>query len=64
MEFSVPLGAVNNDARITSAVQAAAQRVLGDDHRSTINSIRSLVRLYEAWGKPDEAAKWRKLLDG
>jgi hypothetical protein len=22
-----------------------------------------LVQLYDAWGKPDEAARWRKLLD-
>jgi tetratricopeptide (TPR) repeat protein len=26
------------------------------------NALAGLVGLYDAWGKPDEAAKWRKLL--
>ncbi len=25
-------------------------------------AVDRLVRLYDAWGKPDEAAKWRKVL--
>ena len=27
-------------------------------------ALERLVRLYDAWGKPDEAAKWRKELEG
>ena len=26
-------------------------------------ALERLVQLYDAWGKPDEAAKWRKELD-
>jgi hypothetical protein len=26
-------------------------------------ALKRLVRLYDAWGKPDEAAKWRKELE-
>ena len=35
---------------------------LGPKHPRTIDSLRELVRLYEAWDKPDEAAKWRAKL--
>jgi serine/threonine protein kinase len=31
--------------------------------RDLTEAVNRLVRLYEAWGKPDEAAKWRKALD-
>ena len=40
-----------------------AHRVLdaavGDGHIRTIRAVRALVALYEAWGKPTEAATWR-----
>ena len=26
-------------------------------------AVDQLIRLYDAWGKPDEAAKWRKELE-
>ncbi len=32
---------------------------LGPEHPHTIDSLRELVRLYESWDSPDEAAKWR-----
>jgi len=35
---------------------------LGDDHPDTLESWNSLIDLYEAWGKPDEAEKWRAKL--
>jgi hypothetical protein len=25
--------------------------------------VKGLVRLYDAWGKPEEAARWRKELE-
>jgi len=35
---------------------------LGPEHPDTIDSLRGLVHLYEAWDKPEEAAKWRAKL--
>ena len=32
---------------------------LGAGHPHTIHSIEALIRLYEAWGKPNEAKAWR-----
>ncbi len=32
---------------------------LGDTHPHTQESLNNLIGLYEAWGKPDEAGKWR-----
>jgi eukaryotic-like serine/threonine-protein kinase len=35
------------------------------DHANWLPTIvQRLVQLYEAWGKPDEAAKWRRVLEG
>jgi hypothetical protein len=31
--------------------------------RYQVEALERLVQLYDAWGKPDEAAKWRKELD-
>ena len=43
-------------------VQAAqgSRRVLGVRHPQMLISLRTLVQLYETWGKPAEAARWRK----
>jgi serine/threonine-protein kinase len=35
---------------------------LGDDHDRTRNAVRRLVQLYEAWNKPEAAAKYQALL--
>ncbi|MBC8218450.1 MAG: tetratricopeptide repeat protein [Planctomycetes bacterium] len=35
---------------------------LGDTHPHTIESINNLNELYEAWGNPEEAEKWRAKL--
>ncbi len=32
---------------------------LGKDHRNTLQALERLVDLYEAWGRLNEAAKWR-----
>jgi len=34
----------------------------GPEHPHTIESLKNLIDLYEAWGKPGEAVKWRKKL--
>lgn len=43
-----------------------AHRVLdatvGADHMRTIRAVRALVDLYEAWGKPEKATRWRAKL--
>jgi len=35
---------------------------LGDAHPHTLESWHNLIELYEAWGKPEEAEKWRAKL--
>ena len=37
---------------------------LGDTHPHTQESVKTLIDLYEAWGKPGEAQKWRSKLSG
>jgi len=32
---------------------------LGEDHPTTAASVKTLISLYEAWGKPQEVEKWR-----
>ena len=32
---------------------------LGDKHPHTLESWNNLIELYKAWGKPEEAKKWR-----
>ena len=32
---------------------------LDPEHPHTIEWLKQLVNLYESWGRPDEAAKWR-----
>ena len=38
------------------------QKQLGDSHTATEAAARRIPKLYEAWGKTDEAEKWRKKL--
>jgi len=35
---------------------------LGDTHPRTLESCHTLIELYEAWGKAEEAEKWREEL--
>ena len=37
------------------------RRVLGEEHPDTLNT---LIKLYEAWGKPEKAEEWRAKLAG
>jgi non-specific serine/threonine protein kinase/serine/threonine-protein kinase len=45
-----------------TAALTAARRYLGETHPETRGCILALIELYEAWGKPDEAEKWRAKL--
>jgi thioredoxin-like negative regulator of GroEL len=38
------------------------REVRGDDHVFTIEARDTFVALYEAWGKPEEAGKYRAML--
>jgi hypothetical protein len=38
------------------------KRTQGEQHPETLRGTVDLVMLYEAWGKADEAAKWRSKL--
>jgi serine/threonine protein kinase len=41
------------------------QTLYGDEHSLTLDAIRRLVQLYQAWGKPGQAAEWAgRLLAG
>ena len=35
---------------------------LGDNHPHTLESLNNLIKLYEAWGKPEKAEEWRAKL--
>ncbi len=35
---------------------------LSDKHPRTLDSLNNLIELYEAWGKPEKAEKWRAKL--
>ncbi len=35
---------------------------LGDTHPHTLESWNNLIKLYEAWGKPEKAEEWRAKL--
>lgn len=40
--------------------QALGRRLkLGDKHPHTQESMKNLIDLYEAWGKPGKAEEWR-----
>jgi tetratricopeptide (TPR) repeat protein len=45
-----------------TAALTAAQRFLGQTHPETLGCILGFIELYEAWGKPEEVAKWRAKL--
>jgi hypothetical protein len=34
------------------------------DKARLTQAVERLVQLYDAWGKPDKAAEWRKRLEG
>ncbi len=57
--------AMGKHAEAEERLLAAHRRlveVFGEGHGYVVVTVRSLVELYEAWGKPDEAAAWRAKL--
>jgi serine/threonine protein kinase/tetratricopeptide (TPR) repeat protein len=40
----------------------ALRRLFGDTHPETRGCILALIEMYEAWGKPEQAEKWRAQL--
>lgn len=42
--------------------QQARRESLGADHPATVVSTKTLIRLYEAWKKPEKAEEWRAKL--
>ncbi|MBA7716706.1 hypothetical protein ES703_125782 [subsurface metagenome] len=38
------------------------QRIYGTESSGTINHLKNLIKLYEAWGKPEKAEQWRAKL--
>jgi non-specific serine/threonine protein kinase/serine/threonine-protein kinase len=47
---------------LTLGACAALLKALGETHPKSQDCTTSLVRLYEAWGKPKKAAEWRAKL--
>ena len=35
---------------------------LGETHAKTLQAVEALVKLYETWDKPEQAARWRARL--
>jgi hypothetical protein len=46
---------------LIEAVEGRIQR-LGRQHPDTTESLNTLINLYKAWNKPDEAGEWREEL--
>ena len=44
------------------AAQATSGRAPNGDGERTTRIVKLLIDLYEAWGRPDKAAKWRRKL--
>src|SRR5262249_53375941 len=38
-------------------------KIPADEKRRLVEALERLVRLYDEWGKPDQAATWRKKLE-
>jgi tetratricopeptide (TPR) repeat protein len=45
-----------------SGLRAGEGQISADGNVSLIQALERLVQLYDAWGKPDKAAEWRKRL--
>jgi tetratricopeptide (TPR) repeat protein len=55
----VKLGRFQDAEAALLEAQETLAKAQGSEHALTGDAVRSLTTLYEAWGKPDEASKWR-----
>ena len=56
------LGRYGQAEQLLLAAHQVMQTKLGEQHERTQKAINRLFELYEAWGKPEKAAKYRALL--
>ncbi len=56
------MGRYEEAERAFQAAYSGFRDVLGEDHIRTTHVVRSLMELYETWGKPEKAAEYRALL--
>ena len=61
-DFLVKRGRYEEAASALHESHETLEASLDTAHPQTIKAVRSLVALYDAWGKPDEALMYRKLL--
>ena len=47
---------------VLQTTYAGVKELNGEEHESTQSALAALVDLYEAWGKPEQAAEWRAKL--
>ena len=58
-QYPLMAGKYQEAERAFIAALAASWRYLGESHPETHCCRLALIELYEAWGKPNEAEKWR-----
>jgi non-specific serine/threonine protein kinase/serine/threonine-protein kinase len=63
-ERSSRLGRHKQAEREFLAASDASRRLFGEEHEETLACIEGLIELYESWGKPEEAERWRAELAG
>ena len=59
------LTALGRHAEAESALleaHATLERVVGPEHQQTLRVVRNLIELYDAWKRPEQAARWRATL--
>jgi hypothetical protein len=49
------------ETELTGA-HAIFHEIFGPDNRRTVAVVRGLLELYDAWGRPDQAAEWQARL--
>ena len=52
-----------NDAEsVLQTVYDGFKDLNGEDHENTRSALAAIIKLYDAWGKPEKAAEYRALL--
>jgi outer membrane protein assembly factor BamD (BamD/ComL family) len=44
------------------AAHTGLKAALGDEHKRTQKAVQNMIELYEAWGKAEEATRYRALI--